>query len=215
MTAAAHGKRVATLCGRESIMCEVPVFYATTEGQTRRIAERFAARLHEHGLDSGAIAIASAEAGTIDWRQVRGACLAASLHRQHHQAEAVAFATRHHRELSDVPSLFISVSLSAASKNASEVQAAATLAQAFTVDTGWTPWKTATVAGRLAYTQYNWLVRWMMRRIARKEGASGDTSRDHEYTDWDEVARLADRLAYQVRRREYFPQAARLRTKAG
>ena len=57
-------------------MCEVPVFYATTEGQTRRIAERLAAQVLEHGLDSRAIAIGSAEADTVDWTQVRGACLA-------------------------------------------------------------------------------------------------------------------------------------------
>ena len=76
----------------------------------------------------------------------------------------------------------------------------------FTADTGWTPARIATVAGRLAYTQYNWLVRLMMRRIARKEGGATDTSRDHEYTDWAQVERLADQLAYEVRRHEIFPR---------
>ena len=195
-------------------MCEVPVFYATTEGQTRRIAERFAAQLRELALDSRAVAITSADAEAIDWTHVRGACLAASLHRQHHQPEAAAFAAHHHRELSNVPSMFVSVSLAAASKNENEKRAAVKLAEAFPLEAGWTPWKVAAVGGRLAYTQYNWVVRWMMRRIALKEGASGDTSRDHEYTNWDEITRLADRLAYQVRRREYFPPGNML-TKAG
>ena len=40
-------------------MCEVPVLYATTEGQTRRIAERLAHHLRERGLDSIAMAIDS------------------------------------------------------------------------------------------------------------------------------------------------------------
>ena len=195
-------------------MCEVPVFYATTEGQTQRIAERFAAQFRELALDSRAIAIRSTAAEAIDWTQVRGACLAASLHRQHHQPEAAAFAARYHRELSNVPSMFVSVSLAAASKNENEKRAAVKLAEAFPLEAGWTPWKVAAVGGRLAYTQYNWVVRWMMRRIALKEGASGDTSRDHEYTNWDEITRLADRLAYQVRRREYFPPGNML-TKAG
>ena len=57
-------------------MCEVPVFYATTEGQTRRIAERVVAALLEHGLDSRALAVDSAEASAIDWAHVRGACVA-------------------------------------------------------------------------------------------------------------------------------------------
>ena len=114
-----------------------------------------------------------------------------------------------------VPSLFISVSLSAASRNPVEVRAAERLAAEFADATGWIPWRTAAIAGRLAYTQYNLLVRWMMRRIALKEGASGDTSRDHEYTNWADVVSLADRLAYQIRRREFYPETAGDQKKAG
>jgi menaquinone-dependent protoporphyrinogen IX oxidase len=49
-----------------------------------------------------------------------------------------------------------------------------------------------------------------MRRIALKEGASGDTSRDHDYTDWNQVAALADDLAAAIRIGEF--EAARRRT---
>ena len=45
------------------------------------------------------------------------------------------------------------------------------------------------VAGALVYSRYNWLTRWMMRRIARKEGGDTDTARDYEYTDWDALRR--------------------------
>jgi menaquinone-dependent protoporphyrinogen oxidase len=34
-----------------------------------------------------------------------------------------------------------------------------------------------------------------MRRIACAEGGDTDTSRDHEYTDWQQVEAYADRLA--------------------
>jgi menaquinone-dependent protoporphyrinogen oxidase len=186
-------------------MCEVPVFYATTEGQTRRIAEAIAEQVRKHGLDSRAIPIISEEASHIDWLRVRGACIGASLHMQKHQAEAIAFARVHHAALSAIPSLFISVSLAAHSKNQDEADAARDLAQRFAQDTGWQPSRIACVAGRLAYTQYNWLVRTVMRRIARKEGGATDTSRDHEYTDWAQVEQLADELSYDIRRREIFP----------
>lgn len=53
-------------------------------------------------------------------------------------------------------------------------------------------------AGAIKYTQYNWLVKWMMKRIARKEGGSVDTSRDYEYTDWTQLAAYAQRLANKV-----------------
>ena len=44
------------------VNCDIPVFYATTEGQTRRIAERLAAMFREKGFVSRAFDVASAEA---------------------------------------------------------------------------------------------------------------------------------------------------------
>lgn len=186
-------------------MCEIPVFYATTEGQTRRIAEHLAEEIRKRGLDSRAVAIISEESSHIDWARVRGAALGASLHLQKHQAEAVAFARVHHTALSMRPSLFFSVSLSAGSRRPDTVAAARQIADRFVADTGWQPSRIACVAGRLAYRQYNWLLRMVMRRIAIKEGGSNDTSRDHDYTDWTQVARLADELVTNVRRAEAQP----------
>jgi menaquinone-dependent protoporphyrinogen oxidase len=186
-------------------MCEVPIFYATTEGQTRRVAERLAEQVRKHGLDSRAIPIISEEASHLAWGRVRGVALGASLHLRKHQAEATAFARVHHAELSAIPSLFFSVSLSAGSARPEEVGAAKRIADQFAVDTGWQPSRVACVAGRLAYSQYNWLVRMVMRRIALKAGGSGDTTHDHEYTDWTQVEQIGDELAYAIRRREIFP----------
>ena len=183
-------------------MSDVPVFYATSEGQTRRICERIASHLHDHGLDSRAISIRSDEASALDWRRVRGVVLGASIHMQKHQPEAVAFARRHHQALSVVPSLFVSVSLAAASKRASEVERAREIAEAFPAKAGWCPTHVASVAGRLAYTQYNWLVRRIMRRIAVQEGGSPDMTQDHEYTDWEQVKRFAEALAADIKQRE-------------
>ena len=43
------------------------------------------------------------------------------------------------------------------------------------------------VAGALAYSQYNFLVKLVMKGIARRAGAPTDTSRDYEFTDWPAV----------------------------
>ena len=183
-------------------MCEVPVLYATSEGQTRRIAERLADNLRERGLDALPIAVDSPLAAAIAWDRARGVCVGASLHMQRHQSAALRFARQHRAELAAKPSLFFSVSLSAASKFAEERAAAERLASALPQKAGWQPTRIASVAGRLAYTRYGWLTKWFMRRIALKEGASGDVTRDHEYTDWEQVARLADELAADIRSRE-------------
>jgi Flavodoxin domain len=57
---------------------------------------------------------------------------------------------------------------------------------------GWHSGQVVCFAGRLAYTQYGFVKRFIMRQIARREGGPIDVTRDHELTRWDEVARFAD-----------------------
>ena len=171
------------------------VLYATTEGQTRRIAERIAATLWERGLSSAAFDVASAEAGSIHWNEVDGVLLGASLYKGKYQPRAIEFARAHRDALNARPSAFFGVSLSAASRNPEEVEAARRLAQGFAESAGWKPFRIESLAGELAYTRYNFFIRFIMRRIARKEGAPTDTSRDYELTDWAEVARFAHQVA--------------------
>jgi menaquinone-dependent protoporphyrinogen oxidase len=61
--------------------------------------------------------------------------------------------------------------------------------------TGWSPDLVTTVGGALSYTQYPPLMRWIMKRIARKEGGPTDTTRDHELTNWQHVDDFARRFA--------------------
>jgi menaquinone-dependent protoporphyrinogen oxidase len=184
-----------------SLTCEVPVFFATSEGQTRRIATRIASVLHALGIESCAIDVAGREASDIDWTHVRGALVGASLHAGKHQKVAERFVKAHALDLTSVPSAFFSVSLSAASKNAKEVVAADKIARAFPAACGWIPARIVTVAGRLAYRQYGFFIRWVMKRIAKKEGGPTDTSRDHEMTNWVEVDALARDIARRIHTR--------------
>jgi menaquinone-dependent protoporphyrinogen oxidase len=179
---------------------QVPVFYTTTEGQTRRIAERLAERLRASGVDSRALDMATEEARVVDWSSVRGALVGASLHVQQHQPAAAEFIRAHVGHLNAVPSAFFSVSLSAASDNPEEVAAAKRLAAAFPPSLGWHPPLVVALAGRLAYTQYNLFVRFMMKRIAKRQGGPTDTSRDYEFTNWDKVDWLAGQLASRMER---------------
>jgi menaquinone-dependent protoporphyrinogen oxidase len=180
------------------VKCDLPVFYATTEGQTRRIAERLVAMFREKGFASRAFDVASSDADYIEWGRVRAAVVGASLHGHRHQRSAEAFVREHAGDLNARPSAFFSVSLAAASPTPAEREAAARFASSFPAETGWHPQKIACLAGRLAYTQYRFLTRLIMKWIARRRGAPTDTSRDYEFTNWDDVARLADGIAQKV-----------------
>jgi menaquinone-dependent protoporphyrinogen oxidase len=178
------------------------IFFATREGQTRRIAERIAADLRAAGAVVDVFDLSTAPAVTFsDYASV---CVASSVHLGKHDRAAVAFVKRHRADLERVSAAFVSVSLSEAGVNdpkrseSDRQQSAADVQRViddFVKETGWHPARVLPVAGALAYTRYNVLVRFVMKRIARKAGAPTDTTRDHELTDWTDVDRFAAVLA--------------------
>lgn len=180
------------------VACDIPVFYATTEGQTRRIAERLVAIFRDRGFSSRAIDVAGPDAAYVDWRRAQAAVVGASLHGHHHQRSARAFVDEHAPELNVRPSAFFSVSLAAASQRAEERNEAVRIARELLAAVEWHADEVVCLAGRLAYTQYGWLTRLIMKRIARQHGNPTDTSQDYEFTNWDEVAHLADNVIHRI-----------------
>ena len=183
----------------------VAVFFATREGQTRKIAERLAADLRAHGMDVDLRDVRTLRT-PIDWSSYRTACLAASVHAGRHEREMIEFARTNRQELQRLGAVFLSVTLSEAGAEDRQATAeqreraaadAKRMIDVFVEQTGWRPARSLPVAGALAYTQYNFLVRFFMKRIARAQGAPTDTSHDYEFTDWAAVDRFADDVAKQ------------------
>jgi menaquinone-dependent protoporphyrinogen oxidase len=100
-----------------------------------------------------------------------------------------------------MPSAFFSVSASAAGGEAMRADVFRLLAE-FRTDTGWYPALAEGIAGAIAYTKYDPLVRWQLRRICAEVGGPTDTSCDHELTDWAQVRRFAELLARTLVRAE-------------
>jgi len=180
-------------------MKSIGILYATREGQTKRIAEYIAAALRVRGVTSD---IRDIGAGTqpqlADYSAV---ILAASVHAGKHEPEMLKFVKRHGADLDGLPAAFVSVTLSQA--GAERVMATAEERAPFMADvqkmlneffneTGWHPNRVQPVAGALLYTKYNFFVRFIMKRIAKKAGAETDTSRDYEYTNWATLERFVD-----------------------
>jgi menaquinone-dependent protoporphyrinogen oxidase len=180
----------------------VAIFFATREGQTRRIAARLAADLEMRGAAVDVYNVRTA--GPIDWPSYSTACVAASVHGGTHEREMVAFVRKHRAELERLSAAFVSVSLSeAGAEDANRTeeqrrQAAADVQRmidVFLQKTGWRPARTLPVAGALAYSKYNIFIRFVMKRIARQAGAPTDTSRDYEFTNWAAIDRFAVDIA--------------------
>jgi menaquinone-dependent protoporphyrinogen oxidase len=179
----------------------VAIFFATREGHTRRIAARIAADLDTRGALVDVYNVRTA--GPIDWSCYSFACVAASVHGGVHEREMIAFVKKHLRELERLSASFVSVSLSEAGaedehrpedhrrQSAAEVRQ---MIEAFTKSTGWRPARTLAAAGALNYSKYNLLIKFVMKRIARRMGAPVDTSRDYDFTSWPAVDRFAAEL---------------------
>lgn len=189
-------------------MRPVAVFYATREGHTRRIAEHVAATLRQRGLDAVVGDVRSRQAA-LPPGPYAGVVVAASVHAGRHEPEMVRFVKEHRAEIESVPNAFISVTLSEAGAERSDatpaehakfVSGVQEVINRFLDETGWRPKHVKPVAGALLYTQYNFLIRFVMKRIARAEGGSTDTSRDHEYTDWAALDRFVAELADEISR---------------
>jgi menaquinone-dependent protoporphyrinogen oxidase len=177
------------------------ICFATREGHTRKIVDRLAGDLRARGVETDMFDVSAPDA--MDWSTYSTACIAASVHVGHHEPEMIAFVRRHRAVLERLSASFISVTLSEAGAEnpkrteAQRAQAAVDVQQmidVFVKDTGWRPDRVLPVAGALAYSKYNFLVRFVMKRIARKAGAPTDTSRDYEFTDWPALDRFAGEL---------------------
>ena len=166
--------------------------FTSSEGQAATIAERVATEFGQLGL-AAEVAEADLAPARLDAYDV--VVLGGSIHVGRHQKALEAFAKAHHDELNRRPSAFFSVSLTAVNPDEEHQATARKLADEFLAATEWTPDAVAVFGGALKYRRYNVVKRFILRRIARKEGGDTDTSRDWEYTDWEAVRSFAQTVA--------------------
>ena len=138
-----------------------------------------------------------------NWSMYATAFVAASVHGQRHEREMIEFARRYRDDLRRIGAVFISVSMSEAGAEDMHAPAARReqsagdaqrMIDVFIKQTGWKPERYLPVAGALLYRQYNVLVRFVMKQIAKKNGGPTDTSRDYEFTDWPALDRFVDEV---------------------
>jgi menaquinone-dependent protoporphyrinogen oxidase len=180
------------------------IFYATREGQGKRVAEHVAASLRANRFDVKICNVRDSPE-LIDTQPYQLAFVIASVHLGHHEREILRFVKSHRADLVRLGAPFLSLTLSEAGaedptappeKRMAAAADAQRMIDVFVQDTGWRPAYVLPVAGALAYTKYNFFIKLIMKNIARKAGGPTDTSRDYEFTDWDAVDRFVlDRLS--------------------
>lgn len=156
--------------------------YATTEGQTRKICRHVA----EHLIDAGHSVelLPLGEADDFGIARFDRVIVAASVHLGHYQRALSEFVTDYAKSLQALPTLFLSVSLSAAGHDAEDWKGLDGILSEMTEATGWSPDRVEHVAGAYTPSRYDVLRRFAMRRIIAAKDPDQDLDADREYTDW-------------------------------
>ena len=159
------------------------LIYGTTEGQTRKISEFMKPELEKGGH---IITLCDATNHPQGPECFDAVIIASSVHAGKYQSAIKNYIQKHHKQLNNMHSAFVSVSLTAAGDDEEQWKELEEITTHFLAGCGWKPRMTEYVAGALLFTEYDYFKKVMMRMIAKKEGrpATGDT----EYTDWSKVS---------------------------
>ena len=130
-------------------MLRVLIAFASSEGQTEAVAHRLAGRLEAVGCVVRLRELGSerSETATEAWD---AAILAGSIHVGQYQPALERFIAAHAEQLRCLPTAFVSVSLSAASRDPAEQAAIRSIAAKLFEKTGWQPDRTAHDRRRVA-----------------------------------------------------------------
>jgi len=173
-------------------MPRILIVFGTTDGQTAKIASVLAAHLRSDGLS---VSVVDAAGTPPDPLGFDGVIVAASLHARGYQRAVQAWVRTHAASLNRIQTAFVSVCLGVLQHDPKVDGDLRAIIDEFLASTNWKPSTTKIVAGALKYTQYGFLKRWAMKRIVTKAGGDTDTSRDYEYTDWEDLRRFARTFA--------------------
>ena len=168
-------------------MTKILIGYGTTEGQTARIAEYIADVIRGQGHEAQVLDLKRSKDVPLDGTDA--VVIGGSIHMGKHEESVGDFVRKNRGALERLPSAFFSVSLAAHG----DMENARAYVENFEQQTGWRPTQVGYFGGALLYRQYGLIKRLMMKKIVRDKpgNLSLDTSRDHEYTEWDDVRRFA------------------------
>jgi menaquinone-dependent protoporphyrinogen oxidase len=175
-------------------MASVLVCYGTGEGQTAKVAERLAAALSDRGHDP-TVVDADDPPADLDVAAFDAVLVGSSIHVGAHRPAVTDFVTENLEALAARPTGFFQLSLSSAADDEERRGEAAGYVDSLVESTGWHPDRVGLFGGALRYSEYGFLTRLVMKRIAKGATGDTDTSRDYEYTDWEEVTAFANDFA--------------------
>lgn len=167
------------------------ILYSSRDGQTQSIASYIANKLQE-SLSCDVIDLQQAD--NIELGQYQQVLIGASIRYGHFNTALHRFVKQHAEQLNRMPSAFFAVNLTARKPEKRSPQTNA-YTRKFLLSSPWQPKQCAVFAGALRYPRYRWIDRVMIRLIMKMTGGETDTSKEVEYTDWQQVDRFSQEFS--------------------
>ncbi len=165
----------------------VLLLYSGHDGQTKSIMSVIAKEISTHTpcemFDLNAF-------HNIKLNNYRAVLIGAAIRYGHFNKKLYQFADSHFQQLNMMPSAFFSVTLTAR-KPEKRTPETNLYTRKFLTKTKWKPQLCEVFAGALHYPRYTFFDKYMIKLIMKITGGETDTSKDIEYTDWQQVTRFA------------------------
>jgi len=174
------------------------LYYATRDGQARRIAEYMSQRLSQAGTNAVPRDIAAVVPVASDLESVAMVVLVAAVRYGRHLPEADRFLADYASLHAPPPLALASVNLTARKPGKTTATGNAYLRKVIARHR-LTPAVAAAFAGRLDYRRYSWRDRQIIRFIMLLTGGPTDPSTCVEYTSWPEVDGFVARILKLIR----------------
>ena len=169
----------------------VLVIFASSHGQTRKIAEAIADRLREHGAEVDLFDANVTTPPPPDDYDVVG--FGSHVRHGKHAPVIHRYIDRHLSSILSRQNFFFSVSLTASEKG--YLPDPGDYIFETILATAWRPDLAVAFAGALPYRRYHPVLRLLMKLRSSYLGYPTDTKRDFELTDWGQVRAFADKIA--------------------
>lgn len=168
------------------------LLYSTTDGHTIKIIEQIAARLKQQAFDVQMMPIAQAIQAHV--ARADKIVIGASVRYGYHKKEVNQFIDRYLVQLNSKPSAFFSVNVVARKEDKNTPETNPYL-QKFLTKIEWQPALLGVFGGMLAYPEYGFMDKTMIRLIMKMTDGPTDPNTVIDYTDWEKVDKFADSVA--------------------
>jgi len=174
-------------------MSTILIGFASHHGQTQKVAVRLGEHLRELGHEVELANLADGLTETPSPEEYDVVVLGSRIEVGRYAPSLAAYVRDHRAALGEVPTALFTVSMAAVSTDRGP-DPEGYLAK-ICRELGWEPTRRMAIAGGLKYRAYGFVTRFVMKMISRRTGRTTDTSKNHEFTDWNTVRRFADDIA--------------------